>query len=789
MLVPAVFVLQQTWMVWPQGWMYTVRWGLVAALLLLSVGTYRRARRMEEDGSFSPAWRRRIRLLRPLSLLPLGAVISLLADLLPLGLVSNGLFFLPVLVLTAVVNRLMDDGPAQPPDGATTRRWAWWLLGGTTLFFLGVGLYVSATTGEHVGDEGHYIIQAQSLFLDRDLDIKNNFAPDGTDLSAVDPTSIHIAPTALAGHWYSWHPYGLSLLLAPFWPGGMPLRQLLLGLISGAGCVGLWLICRRVGASLRSSLAAILLLAGSVYWTIYSVRSLPEVLGASLIIWVFWAIAAQRDKPWLSLWVAAACCVYLPFAHMRFLPVGLMGFGLYGLAGLCGRESWGRKIVRLSVFTLLCLAGAAVYGGMQRHLFAGGDSYSVGQVFFTYPLGAWAVLADGRGVTAVFPLFMWLAAAWVAWVACDRDNRWFALGIGATFLTCLLTSATNTYYIGGSCVPGRFALVVVPLLIPAAARMLDRAPRLARGWFVFLGLMSFAVLIVMLVRLPLIGRDFVLPGPAISGHPLLQALFAPHSTFIYEAPWANWVTSLYVASGIALTLVMLLAPAGRKVLPWLALAAMGAVGIAAHTALANRQAKPYDAGFVAAEWLKLDLDRASITRKGAARTAALFEVSRYVFRDVRNPQRRPIVTTRDLGERRTGQTVSQPRLEKNDWAGRDFRWTTLTAPIDPPRGRKLIHVGGRLEGTATVVFVVREGSHTLFEGPLPSDHGVIASDIDVLCRSRSGHLYLLLRLENGEGVFSLDDLYWSPYSDRLLQAAQVQLPAGRLQGQKIESGL
>jgi hypothetical protein len=738
----------------------------------------------------SPAWCRWLRILRPLSLLPLVAVISLFADILPLGLVSNGLFFLPVVIVTMVLTRLWRAAPAtSPEEAATTRRWAWRILGGTALFFMGIGFYVSATTGEHVGDEGHYLIQAESLFRDGDLDIKNNFSfsDRGTVFTATELFNLHIAPNALGGHWYSWHPYGLSLLLAPFWPAGMPLRQLLLGLISGAGCVGLFLFSRRMGASSRSALGAILFFAGSVYWTLYSVRALPEVLGASLLIWVFWAMAAQKDKPWISIGVAAAGCIYLPFAHLRFLPLALMGIGLYGLAGLFSAGHWGRKVLRLSLFSLICLLGAAAYVVIQRPMFAGVLSYQVGDMFFNYPLGAWAILADARGVMAVLPLFMWLAAAWIVWVVVDRENLWFALGIGVMFLTCLLTSASNTNYIGGSCVPGRFVLVVVPLLIPAAARMLDRATPLARWWFVFLGMISMAVLVVTLIRLPSIGRSFVMPVSAIRDHPLLLGLFSPHSTFIYDQPWTCWVTSLYAVAGIGLTTVLLLLPPGRKALSLLAMAGVVVTGMIAHRALA-RSAESYDADIVAAELLKLDLDQASVSRLNATNTLPLFQVSRHVFRDVRNPQRRPIVTTQDLGVRRVDQTLSQPRMEVNDWADRGFRWTTLTTPVDPPRGGKLIHVGGRIEGTATVVLAIREGGHTLFEGPLPAERGQVGIDLDMSCRGKSGHLYILVRLDKGDGVFYLDDLYWSPYSDRMLEAANLQLPAGRVQGQKPEAG-
>ncbi len=776
MWTPPLLVLQQTLVIWPNGCLREGRWLLLASILLLSGGSFRLLHQAAFTDTLTPRWRIWSRTLGPLTLLPLGAVAALLADQLPLVVVSNVLFFLPVGVAAMVVSRLIDGAQSAVPGVVRTRRWAWGILAGATVFFTALGIYLSTFAGEHMGDEGHYIIQAESLYCDGDLDIKNNELEPGKDLATVDLTYMHICDRSKDGHWYSWHPYGISVLLAPFWPGGMPLRQFILALMSAIGCVGMFLLSRRLGASVRSSLLALLFFCGSSYWALYSVRSLPEVLGATLLVWVFWAIAAQKEKPWVAVCVAAACCVYLPFAHFRFLPLSLMGFGLYGLFGLCATGSWGRKLSRLTAFTLLCLAGAAVYAEIQYKMFSSGASYSVSEVLFSYPLGAWAALADSRGVTAVLPVFMWMAAAWVVWLGVDKEHRWFALGIGATFAACLLTSCTNPCYTGGASVPGRYVLVVVPLLVPVAACMLDRASPLARGWFVFLGLISIAYLVVILGRLPDLGRSFVLPAQAVSHYELLRGLFIPHAQFISGTAEQCWTTSIYVGAGFLFTVLLLVCPSCRKPVSMAAFAVVLAAGMMAHRSAAGIEVSPYDAGFAAAELSKLDLDQAVVTRKDVTQRAALFKLSRMGFPDVRNPERRAMVTTKDLGERCVGQVLSQPRIEDNDWAGRRFHWTTLTAPFSVPQGQVAIHVRGRMIGTAAVVIAIRKGNHTLFEGPLPVHGGIVEGDFSASVRGQRGYVYLLVRLDSGDGEFRLEDLYWSPYSDRMLRDANLQLP-------------
>jgi len=145
--------------------------------------------------------------------------------------------------------------------------------------------------------------------------------------------------------------------------------------------------------------------------------------------------------------MTAACCIYLSFAHTRFLPLSLMGIGFYGLFGLCSKEKWMPKIVRLTVFTILCLAGYTIYFAVQQSMF-GGFSYPVSRTLFSYPLGAWGNIAGTRGVVSLFPLFIWLIAAEIAWIITDKKKRMFASAILIIFLVGLFTSCTNTSYTG-----------------------------------------------------------------------------------------------------------------------------------------------------------------------------------------------------------------------------------------------------------------------------------------------------------------------------------------------------
>gem|GEM_PF-3834600 len=491
--------------------------------------------------------------LLPLSLLPLACVPLLVADKLTAFWNTNApIFFLLIIisiVLTRFLSPLLDH---QDKQSRGTIVWAVLILLFSLTVYATSGFIFSSTVGEHVGDEGHYLIQARSLYEDGDLDLKNNILDsldDQEDPAAVCLFNYHIAPNSRDGAWYSWHPYGLSVLLAPTTLWGLTGRHIALGFISGLGLAGLFLLCRRMGSGTLASLLAVLSLGTSVYWGLYSMRALPEVLGGTLAIWTFWAIATQQQRPWLTLLVAAACCVFMPFAQTRFVPVSLMGIGLYGLFGLLGHEPLKTKLFRLSAFTLLCIAGYGLYLAIQTSMFSGGGSYPIRETLFSYPIGAWAVLASDRGLVSIFPVFLWLAGAMVVWFITDKANRLFCLGIAATFLACLLTSNTYPGYTGGSSLPGRYLVVVVPLLFVAAAVMLERAEGIGRAIFFGLSLFSTLLLVSTLFHLENVGRAFILPIHRLSSFPLFQGLYFPHAAITQQLSQEALWTSVYVVLG------------------------------------------------------------------------------------------------------------------------------------------------------------------------------------------------------------------------------------------------
>lgn len=448
---------------------------------------------------------------------------------LPPALRAGMLFYLPLfltawLLLPAIsrATPFFERMAARIPAGTA--------VGLLTIVFALTGLYWTWASGAHSGDEGHYLILTESLHADGDLDIRNNLENEiGADtVSKLGHSTFHISPFSRGSHWHSLHPAGLPLLLAPVAPGGVVARHLVLGLIAGLAACAVWRLCRRAGASITASFMVTAGFFGSLYGIVYASRCLPEMLGAGLIAWLCWCVLAQEDYPWRSAILAGFCCAFMPWAHLRFYPPALLGVLFYGIAGARAPESPARKTVRLCLFSCIGIGGLIFHQYIQNLMYDGGAAHAVSDVLFSYPPGLWLVFTNEVGLFNVFPLAIGLIAATITWPFVSAARRGMAFVLGAMFGAVWLTSCGGANYFGGATLGGRFLLAVIPLLLPAAAVLWDRASEPARWWLLLLTLVSIGLGIIELIYLPKLGRSFAFPYRELSVvAPLLTGLPTP----------------------------------------------------------------------------------------------------------------------------------------------------------------------------------------------------------------------------------------------------------------------
>jgi hypothetical protein len=126
--------------------------------------------------------------------------------------------------------------------------------------------------------------------------------------------------------------------------------------------------------------------------------------------------------------------------------------------------------------------------------------------------------------------------------------------------------------------------------------------------------------------------------------------------------------------------------------------------------------------------------------------------------------RQLVITTRDLGKSRVRNVLSEPRIEINDWAGRDIRWVTLADPFTPSRGSYILELGANVNGREeNPTLTIREGTNTLYESQLPVENDKIRRTVEFRCRGRSGYLYVLLNLSGESARLSLNRLRLIPW--------------------------
>ncbi|MDP2990004.1 MAG: hypothetical protein Q8O57_05510, partial [Kiritimatiellota bacterium] len=296
--------------------------------------------------------------------------------------------------------------------------------------------------------------------------------------------------------------------------------------------------------------------------------------------------------------------------------------------------------------------------------------------------------------------------------------------------------------------------------LPATAALWDRVTPAARWWLVFLALISIALCGLELLKLPALERSFAFPFCDLPVVILvLQGL---------QYPFCGPVHALVLLLMTILLISLLAARLAIGVAVVLLIGSMTWHVVSAPRAMtAYPLREPTDPAQVARCLAGLNLERIWVTPLWPVQGRTLFDVSDHL-RTGGQSNVAPSVTTRDLGLRMQGRLISQPQLEVNDWQGRPYRWTTLAAPFDPGRGQRAFSLEGQIEGLATPIIAIREGSNTIMEQPLAVDaQGGVRFKIAVFTEGRYGHLYLLLRLE-GDGVFHARRLHWSPVSQRLL---------------------
>jgi len=339
------------------------------------------------------------------------------------------------------------------------------------------------------GDEPHYLLMAQSLWREHDLDLRDNHARQDWREYTPGPITPHYGAPRVDGRPYPAHSPGLALLLAPLYAlGGRPLCVIAMTLAAAGLSLEMWKAARRLTSDDEASLLAwsLALVPPVAFYAFEIYTEVPASLALAVSLRLLLSGPGAAGAVGAALLASA-----LPWLHLKMMPAAL-ALALVALVRLRGPA-------RVAFLAVAAAMGAgfllyyraifgvasplAIYGGLPRD--ADGS-----------PLRALAGLFLDRsfGLLPYAPVFL-IALAGLGRLV--RLRAWEPLLVGAAVIAPVLPWRM---WWGGQCPPARFLVPLVPVLALAlAARVAVSRTGLAR-WRWPLALLGIATTIGMTLR-------------------------------------------------------------------------------------------------------------------------------------------------------------------------------------------------------------------------------------------------------------------------------------------------
>jgi hypothetical protein len=373
-------------------------------------------------------------------------------------------------VAGGVVLTLVRALPSPPKLPALTPRSA--LLLGIALY-LPLGFWYTSRLRVS-GDEPHYLLMAQSLWREGDLQVEDNIAREDFLEYTPGPVRPHYGAPRQDGRPYPAHSPGLPALLAPVYAlGGRRLCVAVLGVMAAGVAAATLALARDLGLGREAEGWAFAAALGPplLFYSFHVYTEVPSAL--AIVLALRWLQAPAPRAAAATL--AALCASALPWLHVKMIPAAAV-LGVLALARLRGRP--------LAAFAGTAAAMAAAYMAYYQSVFGrptplalyGGMPTDVAFSPLRSLGGLW--LDRSFGLWPHAPVFLLTIA--IAWAPVLR--RWTApaRALLAVLLAVLLPALSWRMWWGGQCPPARFLVPAIPILALAAGAGASTARGLAR---------------------------------------------------------------------------------------------------------------------------------------------------------------------------------------------------------------------------------------------------------------------------------------------------------------------
>jgi hypothetical protein len=334
------------------------------------------------------------------------------------------------------------------------------------------------------GDEPHYLVIAQSLWLDRDLKIENNHTRGDYYEYFGQSLAPHYLTRGGDGEIYSIHPVGLPALLAPVYGlGGYPLivAFMLAMAATAAALTWRWVVAHtnHVGAATFAWAAIVL----SPPFALNSFAIYPEVAAALAVVGALMAMPRadeKADRLWLWL-IGGAIAGTLPWLSTKYSPMSaaiiVVGLSRIWLSGTRQEiiDSARTRLLRSAALVAPYVAMLAAWFSFFYVIWGTPRPQApYGALVQTRPFnlvfGAPGLLFDQEyGLLAYAPVYILAATGLVSMWRSGGETRRRAIEILVVWAALLGTVGAFRIWWGGSAAPARpLVSGLLPLALPIA---------------------------------------------------------------------------------------------------------------------------------------------------------------------------------------------------------------------------------------------------------------------------------------------------------------------------------
>ncbi len=392
-------------------------------------------------------------------------------------------------------------------------------------------------SAQYAGDEPHYLLAAQSIVEDHDIDLKNQYA--ARSYEAYYPYTLDKHGRETKGFLHEVHGIGFPVLISPAYAvGGAKAVEVFMAALA-ALCLALaYRLALRVVPD-PWALGATLAVGLSPPFIAYGTAVYPALMAALFLVAA--ALLALRLGEHVSRRAAFACFILLgllPWLGTKFVPAGIV-IGAYAAWALFRAR---RRILAVGS-SEVAFFSAALYVGINESLYGGPTPYSAGLAgeSATDAGGPLGYLERSYRLVALFidrdygllrwaPVFCLVFVGLAMLYRSRRDGLARAVpglrGMERAATLCalvlgvqLLVAAYLAPTMFGYWFPPRHLLAVLPLAVPLAASGLRRVPRTGTA----LALLSMVASVWLYLAVRLGSDGLVEPRPDAPFGPLTDA--------------------------------------------------------------------------------------------------------------------------------------------------------------------------------------------------------------------------------------------------------------------------